>query len=82
MCVCGECALFHPAGVLEVCGSWKKVAPQLELSQLADLERELAEAIEDHHPHHPHSSQPQVTVAMQRSGKLPKTGFQTPNNAP
>lgn len=66
-------------GVLEVCGSWKKVAPQLEASQMADVERKLAEAIDDHQ-HSSHPSQPQVTMATRRSSQT-KTGFHTPNDA-
>ena len=71
--------MFVVTGILEVYGSWKKVAPQLEASQMADVERKLAEAIDDHQ-HSSHPSQPQVTMATQRSSQT-KTGFHTPNDA-
>ena len=66
-------------GVVEVYGSWKKMAPRLEASQMTDVEQQMAEAIGDHTS--PPSTQPQVTMATRRSSHT-KTGFQTASDQP
>ena len=71
MCVC--------SGVVEVYGSWNKVAPRLETSQTTDVALRLAEAIGDN-ALSPLPTQPQVTMAT-RSGHT-KTGFQTASDQP
>ena len=73
---------YNISGVLEVYGSWNKMAPQLEASQTMDVEQRLTEALQDctlFPP--PSSSQPQVTAATRRSGPT-KTGFHTPSDHP
>lgn len=62
-------------GVVEVYGSWNKMAPRLEASQTTDVAERLAEAI-DEHLLYPPMSQPQVTMATQRPSQK-STGFQT-----
>lgn len=62
-------------GVVEVYGSWNKMAPRLEATHLKDVEQRLAEAMGDHTSSHP-ATQPQVTMATQKSIRT-KTGFQT-----
>lgn len=59
-------------GVVEVYGSWNKMAPRLEATHLKDVEQRLAEAMGDHTSSH----QPQITMATQKSIRT-KTGFQT-----
>ena len=71
VCVC--------SGVVEVYGSWNKVAPRLETSQTTDVAQRLAEAIGDN-ALSPLPTQPQVTMATQ-SGHT-KTGFQTASDQP
>ena len=56
------------AGVVEVYGSWKKVAPRLESSVFdSEVEKQLEEAMTDHDSH---------TITMVTSGgNSTKTGF-------
>ena len=59
---------FTCAGVVEVYGSWKKVAPRLESSVFeSEVEKQLEEAMTDHDSH-------TITVVTS-GGNSTKTGF-------
>lgn len=62
-------------GMVEVYGSWNKVAPRLEANQTCDIAEQLAEAIADHTLSA--ASKPHITMATGGNNKITKTGFQT-----
>jgi hypothetical protein len=62
-------------GMVEVYGSWNKMAPRLEASQTTDVAEQLAEAMCDHTLSSP-PTQPQITTATRKSMGT-KTGFHT-----
>ena len=62
--------VLNYAGVVEVFGSWKKVAPHLESSVFeAEVEKQLEEAMAEHDSH-------SITVVA-TGGNSAKTGFYT-----
>lgn len=67
-------------GVLEVFGSWSKVAPRLEGLELMDVERQLEDAINERDTPTAAAAVATTTTTVVTSGLVAKTGFTPPED--